>query len=141
MNIIERRPLIYTAHSKLAFYCRDAICEYVLRQGGVPLNPFRMFEYFLNDRVERDLVRRANNTIVQSADETWVFGTKIANGVLFEIELAQDHGKAVRFFTIATRAEEIVPASPKDLSFEQELIDEYEGDCNALLSKLSLPAT
>lgn len=137
MNIIERRPLVYTAHSKLAFFCRDAICEYVLRQGAVPLNPFRMFEYFLGDRVDRDLVRRANNTVVQAADETWVFGTEIANGVLFEIDLARKHSKPVKFFTIGTRVHEIVPVTVEELSFEQELVEEFGGNRQALVARLT----
>lgn len=136
MDITERRPLVYTAHSKLSFFCRDTICEYVLRSGAVPLNPFRMFEYFLGDRVERDLVRRANNTIVQAADETWVFGTEIANGVLFEIDLARKYSKPVKFFTLSARVEEIRPAVIEDLSFEQELVDEFGGNKDALVAKL-----
>jgi hypothetical protein len=136
MDITERQPLIYTAHSKLSFFCRDAICEYVLMHGGVPLNPFRMFEYFLGDRVDRDLVRRANNTVVQVADEVWVFGTEIANGVLFEIDLAREHGKAVKFFTLGARVSEINPATIDELSFEQELISDYGGDEKLLLAKL-----
>lgn len=140
MNITERRPLIYTAHSKLSFFCRDVICEFVLTHGGVPLNPFRMFEYFLGDRIERDLVRRANNTVVQAADETWVFGTEIANGVLFEIDLARQYGKTVKFFTLGTRINEIRPATIDELSFEQELISDYGGDCKVLLDKLGFAA-
>jgi hypothetical protein len=136
VDVTERRPLVYTAHSKLAFFCRDVICEYVLRQGAVPLNPFRMFEYFLGDRVNRDLVRRANNTVVQAADETWVFGTEIANGVLFEIGLARKHSKPVRFFTVGTRIDEIVPVAIEDLSFEQELVEEFGGDRQALVARL-----
>ena len=136
MDITERRPVVYTAHSKLAFFCRDVICEYVLQQGAVPLNPFRMFEYFLGNRVDRDLVRRANNTIVQAADETWVFGTEIADGVLFEIDLAHQHSKPVKFFTIGTRIHEIFPVSVEDLSFEPELLEEFGGDRQALVAKL-----
>jgi hypothetical protein len=139
MDITERRPLIYTAHSKLSFFCRDTISEYVLRSGAVPLNPFRLFEYFLGDRVDRDLVRRANNTIVQAADETWVFGTEIANGVLFEIDLARQHSKPVKFFTLSSRVEEIRPVSIEDLSFEQELVEEFGGDKDALVAKLASP--
>ena len=137
MNILERRPLVYTAHSKLSFFCRDVICEYVLKEGAVPLNPFRMFEYFLGDRVDRNLVRRANNTVVQAADETWVFGTEIANGVLFEIDLARNHTKPVKFFTISTKIDEIRPVTLNDLTFEPELVEEFGGDRQALAARLA----
>jgi hypothetical protein len=96
-----------------------------------------MFEYFLSDRVDRDLVRRANNTIVQAADETWVFGTQISNGVLFEIDLARKYSKPVKFFTLGTRIEEITPAAVEDISFEQELIEEFGGDREALAARLA----
>lgn len=138
MNILERRPLVYTAHSKLSFFCRDVICEYVLKEGAVPLNPFRMFEYFLGDRVDRNLVRRANNTVVQAADETWVFGTEIANGVLFEIDLARNHTKPVKFFTISTKIDEIRPVTLNDLTFEPELVEEFGGDRQALAARLAV---
>jgi len=49
------REVVYTAHSKLSFYARDIICEHAFGQGVTPLNPFRMFGYFLSDRVDRSL--------------------------------------------------------------------------------------
>ena len=64
----------------------------------MPINPFANFDYFLFDAVERDTVRRANNTLVARADELWVFGS-IADGVRAEIIQAQQQNKPVRFFT------------------------------------------
>ncbi|HWS36432.1 MAG TPA: hypothetical protein VN408_27320 [Actinoplanes sp.] len=122
MDLTERVPVIYTAHSKLTFYCRDVISEFVLRNDAVPLNPFRVFDYFLGDRVDRDLVRRGNNNLVAIADETWVFGD-VADGVLAEIELAYGLGKKVRFFTIATRVAEIQEIGPESVRYEQEVLD------------------
>jgi len=78
------------------------------------------FDYFLNDRVDRDLIRRANNQLIALCDELWVFGD-IANGVMFEILLAKNLEKPIRYFTIATRSSEIVEVSLKDLPFEAEL--------------------
>ena len=48
-------PVVYTAQSKQFFYCRDAVCQFVFENNAIPLNPFRVFDYFLNDRVDRDL--------------------------------------------------------------------------------------
>ena len=101
----ESMPVVFTAQSKQFFYCRDAVCEFVLRAGCLPLNPFRVFGYFLNDRVDRDMVRRGNNNLIFIAEQVWVFGI-VANGVLFEIEYALSVGKPLRFFTMATRAED-----------------------------------
>lgn len=115
------RPTVFTAQSKRHYYCRDAICEFVFLRGAVPLNPFRAFGYFLGDRVDRQLVREANNNLIRLADELWVFGITIANGVLFEVAYAHQLGKAVRFFTVAARASEIRGAPVEALRFESEL--------------------
>ncbi|HCU35820.1 MAG TPA: hypothetical protein DGT21_10305 [Armatimonadetes bacterium] len=119
-------PTVFTAQSKEHFYCRDAICEFVLSHGAVPLNPFRVFEYFLGDRVERDLIRRGNNNLIRISDELWVFGCRIADGVLFEILHARELDKPVRFFTIDNRADRIREASVDELSFEEECYLHYK---------------
>ncbi len=118
---VRVRPTVFTAQSKKHYYCRDAVCEFVFRNGAVPLNPFRAFGYFLGDRVDRDLVREANNNLIRMADELWVFGTTIANGVLFEIAYAHELGKPVRLHTVANRALEIRRAPIERLRFESEL--------------------
>lgn len=113
-------PIIFTAQSKAFFYCRDAICEYVLNRNLVPLNPFRIFDYFLGDRVDRDVIRRGNNQLVSSCDELWVFGP-VSDGVLFEIVRARRLKKPIRFFTVATKANEIRPISVSEVKFDPEV--------------------
>lgn len=137
VNIFEGVPLVYPAQSKLYFYCRDAVSEFVLRNGAAPLHPFRMFDYFLGDRVDRDLIRRANNTVVSRADEVWVFGTELADGVLLEVSHAHETGRPVKFFTIATRADEMRHASIEELTFEAELLEAAKGDIEALRDVVS----
>ena len=117
---VNPMPVIFTAQSKVFFYCRDAVCEYVLKQGLLPLNPFRVFEYFLGDRVDRDTVRQGNNQLIAVADELWVFGP-IADGVLFEIVRARRLHKPVRFFSVATRSEEIREIRVDEIKFEPEV--------------------
>ena len=124
MSRTEQVPVVFTAQSKVFFYCRDAVCEFVLQKNAVPINPFRVFEYFLGDRVDRDLVRRANNNLIRIVDELWVFGQTVANGVLFEILLARELGKPIRFFTIDNRADSIRAITPKRLQFEREVYTE-----------------
>ncbi len=120
IDLTGRIPAVYTAHSKLTFFCRDVVSEYVLTQGALPLNPFRIFDYFLGDRVDRDLVRRGNNNLVRIADETWVFGD-IADGVFLEIEYALRLGRPVRYFTIGTRVCEIKGVPAEAVNFEDEV--------------------
>jgi hypothetical protein len=91
--------LIYPAHSKHYFFFRQHISKFVLENDCVPLNPFMIFEYFMLDTIERNKIREANNTLVLKADELWIFGP-ISDGVLKEIELAQDKEKPIRYFDI-----------------------------------------
>lgn len=87
------------------------ISKFVLDNDCVPLNPFMLFDYFLLDRVNRDLVRDANNSIVMRADEVWVFGP-ISNGVLAEILLAKRESKPILFFKIE-KPHSLHPISPQ----------------------------
>ena len=131
-NMCSTEPLrtVFTAQSKAYFYCKDAICEFIFGKEMLPINPFMAFDYFLNDRVDRDLIRRANNQLISMCDELWVFGD-IANGVMFEIILAKSLKKPIRYFTVATRSNEIDEVALSDLTFEEELsltkeqIDEF----------------
>jgi len=114
-------PVVFTAQSKLHFYCRDAICEFVFKQGAVPLNPFRLFDYFLGDRVDRNIIRQANNNLIRKCDELWVFGDTIADGVLFEILYAKKLKIPVKFYTLDSRADLIREASCNEMNFEEEV--------------------
>jgi hypothetical protein len=121
-NICGTKPLrtVFTAQSKAYFYCKDAVCEFVFNKDMLPINPFMTFDYFLNDRVDRDLIRRANNHLISMCDELWVFGD-IANGVMFEIVLAKNLKKPVKYHSIAARSNEIIEVTLRDLTFEKEL--------------------
>jgi len=99
LGLREQIPTAYTATSKRNYYFKDQISTFVLQQGYVPLNPFQVFAYFLNDTVDRDLVRQANNTLVAIANEIWVFGD-VSDGVLAEIKQARELGKVVKYFRI-----------------------------------------
>jgi len=110
--------LIYTAFSKHLFYFRLHITKYVLENDGVPLNPFMIHEYFLLDTVNRDVVRRSNNTIVERSDELWVFG-KISNGVEAEIEIAKKLNKPIRYFEVI-ESRDVKEIAENEVETEQE---------------------
>lgn len=97
LTIKPADTVVFTAMSKKYFYMRLFVTKFALEQGVVPINPFTSFDYFLLDVVERDTVRRANNTLVARADELWVFGD-IADGVRAEVIQAWQQHKTVRFF-------------------------------------------
>ena len=97
LTIKPADTVVLAAMSKKYFYMRFFVTKFVLDQGVVPINSFTSFDYFLLDAVERDTVRRANNTLVARADELWVFGD-ISDGVRAEIMQAWQQQKTVRFF-------------------------------------------
>jgi len=112
--------LVYPAHSKHYFYFRQHISKFILEKGGVPLNPFMIFEYFMLDTIDRDVVRNANNNLVRKSDEVWVFGS-VSDGVLAEIILAKEQGKPVRYFKIY-KSRQIAEILKEKVEFEGDLI-------------------
>ncbi|OFX89936.1 MAG: hypothetical protein A2W99_08770 [Bacteroidetes bacterium GWF2_33_16] len=117
----KKTKTIFTAQSKKFFYAKDVICEYVFKEGYIPINPFQVFGYFLNDRVDRAMVRNGNNQLISRCDELWVFGP-IADGVLFEISRAYQLKIPIRFFTIGTLKKEITEITDLNkLTFEPEV--------------------
>lgn len=118
---MSEKAVVYTAQSKQYFYCRDAVCEFVFRQNYIPINPFRVFDYFLGDRVERNAIRAANAEMLSRCDEVWAFGQTLADGVLIEIAQAKSEDKPIRYFTIDNDADNIQELTPDCLSFEHEV--------------------
>ena len=99
------------------------ISKFVLEQGKVPLNPFMLFDYFLLDSLDRNLVREANNSIVRRADQLWVFGP-VSNGVLTEIILAQKAHKPVLYFKLINSCA-VIPIVHDEIEMEEE-VEEYK---------------
>lgn len=97
------------------------ISAFVLSQHKVPLNPFMVFDYFMADMIDRDLVREANNNMVARSDELWVFG-EVSNGVLVEIKIAKEAGKTIRYFKIE-KPHTIVEISEKEVVMEKGMED------------------
>jgi hypothetical protein len=124
LAVQKDKPLVYTAMSKHLFYYRMFISVFVLENGGVPLNPFMVFDYFLLDAVEHDVVREANNNLVKRSDEIWVFSA-ISNGVLAEIQIAREQGKTVRYFAIE-KPHKIVETTKDKVEMEDEVSDMRE---------------
>jgi hypothetical protein len=119
LSLEGSKELVYTAMSKHYFYFRMHISRYVLEQGKVPLNPFMLFDYFLLDSIDRNLIRDANNSVVLRADHIWIFGP-ISNGVLAEILLAQKEKKPISYFKIE-KPHKIVPIPEEEIEMESEV--------------------
>jgi len=119
LNLKENKSLVYTAMSKHFFYYRMHISKYVIEQHTVPLNPFMIFEYFMLDSVDRDLVREGNNNLVMRSDELWVFGP-VSNGVLAEIKIAKELNKPIKYFKIE-KPHKIISISKEEVEMEEEV--------------------
>ena len=125
MNLIEAKPLIFTAQSKKNFFMRMLICKYVFEHGKIPLNPFNSFGYFLYELVDRDFIRNANNNLIARCDEVWFFGD-IADGCVFEIEYAMKQHKKIAFYKMGSTYESIKPCNIDELNFENEITTDIE---------------
>ncbi len=125
MREFKEMQLVYPAHSKHYFYFRQHISKFILEQNCVPLNPFMIFEYFMLDTVDRDIVRNANDNLVKKADELWVFGP-VADGVLAEIRLAHRENRKIKYYNII-KSRDIVEISKDKVLFEDDLA-KYRGD-------------
>lgn len=121
LKLNSNKSLVYTAMSKHLFYYRMHISKFVLENGGVPLNPFMIFDYFLLDSVNRDLIREGNNNLVKRADELWVFG-KVSNGVLAEIKIAKEMNKSIKYFNIE-KPHKIVSVIKDDVEMEDDVAE------------------
>jgi hypothetical protein len=110
--------VIFTAMSKRNFFQKWRIVNFVLKKGEVPLNPFMMFDYFMSDSIEHDIVRNANNTLVERCDELWVFGD-IADGVKKEMDMAKRLGKPIKFFDISKLPGGIEEIEENKIIFEE----------------------
>ncbi len=115
---------VYTAFSKHNFYDRNLISAFALQRGVCPLNPFTNWGYFLDDLVERQRIKQANDHFITLADEIWVFGI-ISDGVWHEIDLAKKHHKKIRFFTVGKKLADIQTTSQAKLGYEPELLEEF----------------
>ena len=71
--------------------------------------------------MDRDLIRQANNNLIQKCDALWVFGETIADGVLFEILYAKKLKMPVKFYTVDSRVERIKEVFVNELTFEEEV--------------------
>lgn len=116
---------VYTAHSKHYFYARKMISAYTLRKNYLPLNPFTNWDYFMNDMVDRNLTIRANNNLIYLSDELWQFGI-VSSGCYHEIRLAMKLNKNIKFFSIGKKLEDISEINIDQLTFEDEVKEEYD---------------
>lgn len=76
-------------------------CLFATTQGGVPFAPHLHNTQFLDDCIpeQRALGLHLGLAILKEMDELWVFGTRISEGMVGEIEAAEQLGILVVYFT------------------------------------------
>ena len=126
LELNQDKPLVYTAFSKHYFYARMFISRFALEEGAVPLNPFMIFDYYMLDSIQRDLVTEGNNNLVKRADELWVFGP-ISKGVLAEIKIAQKMQKPVKYFQFINGTQ-IMAISKEEIEMEGEELQIFKSE-------------
>lgn len=117
LNLVQKSPIIFTSYSKRNFYLRSNVSQFVLLQGGTPINAFLNFDYNLAGLVSKDIIRTANNTMIKRSDALWVFG-EISDGVLMEIYMAKQQSKSVRYFTLTSDGTTFREVSQEDVRLE-----------------------
>ena len=68
--------------------------------GYCPIAPHLLFQQFLNDRDPEERIMGITLGVEQMkmCDEVWVFGSRISNGMGFELEKAKELGIPVRLY-------------------------------------------
>jgi hypothetical protein len=126
LNLNEKQKVIFIAMSKHSFYFRRHAVKFILEQKCAPISQFGIFDYFVTDSVNRDLVRKANNNLVRISDELWVFGP-VSDGVLAEIKIVRKMKKPIKYFKIVNN-KEVEEISREEVKLEddvKEFSDEF----------------
>ena len=100
------RPLVYLC-SPLAVDIAGnmqkarGFCRFALEHGAIPIAPHLLFPQFLNDADEEQcaLGLFMGCVLMTKCAEVWVFGESFSEGMMMEIERAENRGMTVRYFT------------------------------------------
>lgn len=88
----------YRGNERVNIMWAREYCRFVVSRKRVPIAPHLLFPQFVSERTERGLAMKMDYLLLLRCDEVWVFG-EITEGMAAEIEMAEDEGKRVRYFT------------------------------------------
>ena len=126
LSLTQKTKIIFIAMTKHVSYFKRHAVKYVLEKGYTPISQFWIFDYFLVDAIDRDLVRRANNNLIRISDEMRVFGP-ISDGVLAEIKLVKGMDKPIKYFKIIKSSTDIQEISKDGIEMEDE-VEEFRNE-------------
>lgn len=81
-------------------YSRFAVAKH-----AIPIAPHLLFPQFVDEATERELALHMGLVLLTKCREMWVFGSRISEDMLAEIEKAKQMDKVIRYFN--ERLEEI----------------------------------
>ena len=97
------RPLVYICSP----YAGDvenntvrarAFSRFAVVKRAIPIAPHLLFPQFMSEEKERRLALFMGMVLLGKCDEVWVFGDRISEGMLAEIEKAKKMRKKIRYF-------------------------------------------
>ncbi|WP_407312111.1 DUF4406 domain-containing protein [Desulfosporosinus sp. SB140] len=79
----------------------NSYCRFVVTQGAVPLAPHTIFTQFLDDEVlaDRELGLQMGLELLKHCGELYVFGDRISDGMLSEMEYAKRLGIPIQYYS------------------------------------------
>ena len=74
--------------------------RFVLTQRKIPITPHLLYPQFMDDNNpnERKIALSINKVLIGRCEELWVFGSKLSEGMQFEINYARGRGLLLRWF-------------------------------------------
>ena len=98
----------YNGNTKLNVARAERYCRFAYTQGAVPIAPHLHNPRFLDDSIpeERQAGIQLGIEILRRANEIWVFGNRLTEGMEAELRAAQQMKIPVRYFN--DRCEEVL---------------------------------
>lgn len=74
--------------------------RFAVLRDTIPITPHLIYPQFMNDDIkkERTLAQHYNYVLLGKCSEIWVFGSKISQGMAYEIEIAIKRKMKIRYF-------------------------------------------
>lgn len=79
----------------------NGYCRFAAAKSVVPIAPHAMFTGFLDDAIaeEREMGLVMGLELLKHCTELWVFGSRVSEGMLAEMEAAKQLNILIRYFT------------------------------------------
>lgn len=98
------RPLVYICSPYAGDIENNAarartFCRFAVVKRAIPVAPHLLFPQFMSEEKERNLALFMGMVLLGKCDQVWVFGDRMSEGMLSEIEKAKKMRKKIRYFS------------------------------------------